>query len=539
MGRYLLKKMHRVPIIAVFNFSIFLCVVQLSFAQNKSIGVNTSTPDESAILEILSNSKGLLIPRLSLEAVNNASPVDNPANTLLVYNTNPNIIGGLGEGYYYNDNKGNPMIVNWVKIPADNFLSGWKTIGNAGLNINNFVGTLNDADMVFKVNNQEAIRVTAGGALLATGNANDGVSPIPANAELGMAWIPARNAFRVIGGEFFNEDNPNLSLFGQNSFCFGFPSKVSGANAVGIGAANHVLGDNSMNIGAGNSTVSGTGSVKIGGGVNDVKSDFTFKAGPNSIATGNNSTALSYANASGKFSTAIGYVITARGTASTAFGGGGVVQASGRLDASARASWVVGMWNDSLDFDFDAINNDDRVFEIGNGWSSINRGDALFVERDGDLVIQGIMTAKNGMVGPSDIRLKENIEPLTNALDKIAKIQPIYFNFKDTKTYSSDHQLGFIAQEVKAQFPEFVKTARNGYLSVNYGGMNAVVIEAIKEQQDMLTKNENLQESFDTLLDSQRSSIQENKLMLHKLIKENKELEKRTKQLEKFTTAKK
>lgn len=62
------------------------------------IGIQTDTPDASAALDIVSNDKGVLIPRVSLSSdLSSPSPVSSPATGLLVYNSGSN----LEEGFYF------------------------------------------------------------------------------------------------------------------------------------------------------------------------------------------------------------------------------------------------------------------------------------------------------------------------------------------------------------------------------------------------------------------------------------------------------
>lgn len=70
------------------------------FAQ---LGVGTTTPDPSAMLDVFSNNKGLLPPRMELVAVNNSAPVTNPATGLVVYNTatSGSGVNSVTPGYYY------------------------------------------------------------------------------------------------------------------------------------------------------------------------------------------------------------------------------------------------------------------------------------------------------------------------------------------------------------------------------------------------------------------------------------------------------
>jgi len=61
-------------------------------------------------------------------------------------------------------------------------------------------------------------------------------------------------------------------------------------------------------------------------------------------------------------------------------------------------------------------------------------------------------------------------------LEKLTKIQPVRYTFKDQKTKPSGTQIDLIAQEVQAQFPELVKEGTNGFLSVSYDHFNAVLL---------------------------------------------------------------
>jgi len=85
-------------ILAVAFFS-----AQNSEAQSNNVGIGTLTPNSSAMLDIVSTSKGLLIPRVSLTNVNLYSPITGtPITSLLVYNTNAAMTGG-DIGYWYWD----------------------------------------------------------------------------------------------------------------------------------------------------------------------------------------------------------------------------------------------------------------------------------------------------------------------------------------------------------------------------------------------------------------------------------------------------
>ena len=81
----------------------------------------------------------------------------------------------------------------------------------------------------------------------------------------------------------------------------------------------------------------------------------------------------------------------------------------------------------------------------------------------------------------SSLRFKENLYPIDNALNKLSSLQGVYFDYKD----SHKHSLGLVAEDVGKVFPELVTYETNGQdaISLDYDKLNAVTIEAIKEQQ--------------------------------------------------------
>lgn len=101
--------------------SMFLsvAVISRSSAQNVAINTDGSTPDISAMLDIVNSSKGLLIPRVSLISTTDAATITSPAVSLIVYNTNAAATGeyAAGVGYYYNAGTvGSPL---WRRLVGD------------------------------------------------------------------------------------------------------------------------------------------------------------------------------------------------------------------------------------------------------------------------------------------------------------------------------------------------------------------------------------------------------------------------------------
>ncbi|HUM51103.1 MAG TPA: tail fiber domain-containing protein [Chitinophagales bacterium] len=84
----------------------------MSIAQNVGINATGAAPDNSAILDIAANNKGLLLPRVSLLSTTDVATITTPTISLLVYNTNAGIsgTGANGVGYYYWNG------TNWVNL---------------------------------------------------------------------------------------------------------------------------------------------------------------------------------------------------------------------------------------------------------------------------------------------------------------------------------------------------------------------------------------------------------------------------------------
>ncbi len=97
-----------------------------------------------------------------------------------------------------------------------------------------------------------------------------------------------------------------------------------------------------------------------------------------------------------------------------------------------------------------------------------------------------------GINETSDRRYKKDITSLTNVLSKVVQMRGVTYKWKTNefpnKNFENDTQIGLIAQEVEALFPELVETDSEGYKSVEYSKIVAILIESIKELQTQVTK---------------------------------------------------
>ena len=88
----------------------------------------------------------------------------------------------------------------------------------------------------------------------------------------------------------------------------------------------------------------------------------------------------------------------------------------------------------------------------------------------------------------SDQTLKTNITPITDSLSKVLQLNGVEFDFISGVNcgYLKKHQIGLIAQDVNKVIPEVVGKNNDGTLGVSYQHLVAVLIEAIKEQQEQI-----------------------------------------------------
>ena len=136
------------------------------------------------------------------------------------------------------------------------------------------------------------------------------------------------------------------------------------------------------------------------------------------------------------------------------------------------------------------------IVEAGAGTATyVDICDRVRVQRDGDLLCEGDVIA-NSSTAISDRKLKENIKPITNAVEKVMTLGGVTYNWKKDGGISA----GVIAQDVEEVLPEVVKekVGKDGeeFKTVNYDGLVGLLIEGMKEQQTIINR---LEERINTL----------------------------------------
>lgn len=130
-------------------------LIFFSYTICAQVGIGTTNPNTSSMLDIESTDKGILVPRVALISTGIAAPVTAPTTSLLVYNTAT--VSDVTPGYYYWSGSA------WTRLQNGNSVD-WTTTGNNSTNSAiNFIGTTNAVDFVTRTNNTERMRVTLGG----------------------------------------------------------------------------------------------------------------------------------------------------------------------------------------------------------------------------------------------------------------------------------------------------------------------------------------------------------------------------------------
>jgi hypothetical protein len=330
---------------------------------------------------------------------------------------------------------------------------------------------------------------------------------------------------------------------GAYSLALGY-SRVYGLYSIGIGTAN--IGTSGLDcnygIGIGNS-VTVTGEYAIGMGTLVTASSMrSFVVGTNNVIAGNSTTWVAddplfvVGNGSGPTATSNAFTVlknakTGIGTANPAYNlesygvnasviahylsnarGGIAALSSGRVAVLSTASTndIVFGYSSTIDQENFSSNFVEKMRldnATGNFGIGTNNPDQKLTVNNGSTT--GRYTT-SGWTHSSDLRLKENINDIPDALDDVLKLHGVEFNFINDQTKTQ--QIGFIAQEIEKVFPEVVVTDENGFKSVAYGQIEVVLVEAIKEQQKQIKQ---LQEK-DKEIDLLRAELEQIKNLLEK-----------------------
>lgn len=279
------------------------------------------------------------------------------------------------------------------------------------------------------------------------------------NAEGGPPWA------RLDGNNFFTGAN---DFFNSDDFGFSVTSDGSGASIL--------------------ATANGTGNAVMG-----FANAFEGGAAISGRGTGENTVGVS----------AVTEVGNLTGTALSASfedpsGDGAAVYVASH-SPHAKAGWF-NVWADNADQLFSVSQSNGipgnpgvtevGAFVVGNHGSVEISGDVeltgLGPSQNGDLTAAGSMYAQS-FVPSSSARFKDNIAPLTDAIGTVEQLRGVSFEW----VADGRHDIGVVAEEVAEVLPELVRHDDAGRArGVDYSKLTAVLIEAMKEQQEQIRELE-------------------------------------------------
>ena len=504
------------------------------------VGINTTNPHPSSILDMNSTTSGVLVPRMTAAE---KLAITTPATGLLVYQTDSPI------GFFYYDGTSwvqistgssamgefqsiSGLVQNTTAIGSDDFVFGDTDLEGAGSKF--FLDTSKGAFRAGQSSGNEwdDANVGNGSAVLGYGTASgDGA------VAFNYGNASGANAFAAIGGSASGIESVALqssTASGNLSFSGGGVSTAGGDNSFAFGSNNTIDASavGGKTIGTSNSV---TGQQASAFGDNLTASGFaSFAAGTSAVASGDGAVAFNYGNASGANAfAAIGgsasgiesvALQSSTASGSLSFSGGGLSTASGDnsfafgSSASANGDHSIALGNDVTALSYNETvfgfnsetytpastimsNANDRLFVVGNGNAATgipSTNNAFTLLKDGRTGIMRIpatnileiegnasKTSAGDWLANSDARLKKNIITFSEekALEKLLALRGVTYEWNDNQTGSQrpeGTQYGFIAQEIQEVFPENVEKDNLGFYQTAYGTYDALYVQSIK-----------------------------------------------------------
>lgn len=350
-------------------------------AQSMAINNDGSNADASALLDVKSNAKGVLVPRMTKAE---KSSIGSPATGLLLYQTGPD-----STGFYYFDG----AVWKWLAV-AVNAPQSWYTTGNVGTSTANFLGTIDDVPLSFRQNNNWMGRLDAANRNYYIGGGAGASATGNTNVAMGDSALRSGTAAQavVIGAQAGKANNSSGSIV------IGYEAAASNPfPGVAIGYQSQRLPGSATNTSVGSFTLiaGATGSNNVALGYTAMQQN-----GSGIGNTGIGSGALNF-NIATHFNTALGYNAmnrVVRGASNEAVG-------AGALSFMDSATNSVALGNSALIGSFGTV--DTSVNNIAIGYSSQNatRNTRGNVSVGANTMVNNIAGFYNVAVGDSALRL--------------------------------------------------------------------------------------------------------------------------------------
>ena len=519
-----------------------ICCLLFTIVKSQGVAINSdgSAPDTSAMLDVKSSNKGVLIPRLALTGIHDSATIHFPKTSLLVYNTAT--AGILTPGFYYwNVNAWAPF-GGFNYVLQQNLNTNGKYISGDGSNN----GLLLDSNGI----------VLGKGAL---GSGND--LPTQDSGAL-LIWYPKKAAFRA----GYNTGAWQDAYIGKHSIAMGFESSARAYASVALGQSSTAAADGSAAIGnlnyagginaaamGNNCTANAPNSIAIGDGASThLGADGSMAMGSSTYVSGIYGTAMGrLSQALGNTSTAMGYNTYANGDFSTSMGSnctagrpysfvaGDSANTSGtnsyamgtNIFSSGTYSFALGnnifsSGNNSFTFGTNVNANGANSFALGNYATTNYLGSFIIGDRSTTSIATsnstnqmtmrfdngyrlftnsattiGVMLAGGGNAWStiSDVNRKENFEPVDGEtfLQKISAMPLTTWNYKGQDPGENRHY-GPMAQDFYTAFGKDEYGTIGNDTTINqadFDGINFIGIQALeKRTTDLKTGNSQLKE---------------------------------------------
>ncbi|MFM2306801.1 MAG: Cyanophage [Bacteroidota bacterium] len=225
--------------------------------------------------------------------------------------------------------------------------------------------------------------------------------------------------------------------------------------------------------------------------------------------------------------------------------GGGSFTPWARHITNRPGDWDVASNNTATDYTAATIELRESNFggsgatppHLGFHWGGVVASN-ITIESDGTIAIRNnpgngyekfrcATIRTSGITETSDARLKKNVLPISSALATVLKLQGVRYQWKTNEELKSENityqvnddvnpngEMGFIAQEVEKILPELVNTDKEGFKSMEYSKMVALLVEAYKdlhtEYQQLHGNFDKQQEQLNTVMQQLQVLIQQN-----------------------------
>lgn len=512
----------------LFYFLFTLSFFNAAYSQNVAINTDGSIANNSAMLDIKSTTKGMLIPRMTTAQ---RTAIASPATALLVYDTDANSF------WFYNGS----TWANLTGTGGSGSGTNWKLSGNSGtIPSSDFIGTTDNQSLVFKVNNEQSGLLNSNGTVswgLHAGVNNTGFS----NIAIGSGALyhnTDRNNLIAIGDSalYNNGIGANISPYATNNIAIGSKAlykNTTGAHntAVGVyalsentfGLWNTAVGIRAMSYNSRGSYNTAVGAYALGYndsgfanvalGLNALRyntdgvynSSAGFEAAVNNTSGSRNSVFGAhgfYANTTGSQNTALGYQSMNANTTGSF---------NVALGNSALTGNTTGTNNTALGYNADVSANN-LVNSTAIGYNALaNASNKVVIGNSSVTSIGGFANWSNF----SDGRFKQNVKEDVPGLAFINKLRPVTYTLnidaindfnskglppeKKQQIVNADKKnevyTGFMAQEVEQAAKSLnynfsgidkPKDESKQTYALRYSDFVVPLVKAIQEQQKMI-----------------------------------------------------